>query len=129
MNKHVRAVALGKEPGDVLLRNGKIVDVLTESVYEGEVVLADGAIAGIAPYGTYPTAKKEIDVAGAFIAPGLVNAHCHVESSMAAPEHYCAEELAWGVTTLITDPHEIANVAGAEGIRYMLQAGGHMHIN
>ena len=117
MNDRVRAVALGNDPADLLLKNGRVVDVLTETIYEADVAIADGVIAGI---GEYTEAEKVIDLKGAYIAPGLVNSHCHVESSMAAPEVYCAEELGWGTTTLITDPHEIANVAGAAGIRYML---------
>ena len=64
----------------------------------------------------------QVDVRGRYIAPGFLNAHCHVESSMVLPGAYCREELRHGVTTLITDPHEIANVAGAEGIAYMLAA-------
>ena len=129
MNDRIRAVALGNNPADLLLQNGRVVDVLTETIYEADVVIADGKIAAIGPRGTYSKAKQVLDLQGAYIAPGLVNAHCHVESSMAAPESYVREELRWGTTTLITDPHEIANVAGAEGIRYMLRAGGQMPIN
>lgn len=129
MNDRIRAVALGNDPADLLLQNGRVVDVLTETIYEADVAIADGKIAAIGPSGTYSEAKQIIDLQGAYVSPGLVNAHCHVESSMAAPESYVREELRWGTTTLITDPHEIANVAGAEGIRYMLRAGGQMPIN
>ena len=129
MNDRIRAVALGNDPADLLLQNGRVVDVLTETIYEADVAIADGKIAGIGPRGSYSKAKQVLDVRGAYLAPGLINAHCHVESSMAAPESYVREELRWGTTTLITDPHEIANVAGAEGIRYMLKAGGRMPIN
>ena len=126
MNDRVRAVALGNDPADILFKNGRVVDVLTETIYEADVAVADGIIAGV---GSYDRAYQVIDLAGAYLAPGLINAHCHVESSMATPEHYCAEELRWGVTTLITDPHGIANVAGAAGIEYMLAAGGKMPLN
>ena len=126
MNDRIRAVALGNSPADILFKNGRGVDVLTETIYEADVAVADGVIAGV---GSYDRAYQVIDLKGAYLAPGLINAHCHVESSMATPEHYCAEELRWGVTTLITDPHEIANVAGAAGIEYMLAAGGQMPLN
>ena len=126
MMDRVRAVALGNSPADILLKNGRVVDVLTETIYEADVAIADGVIAGV---GSYDQAEEIIDLKGAYVAPGLINAHCHVESSMAVPEHYCAEELRWGVTTLITDPHEIANVAGAAGIHYMMEAGGQMPLN
>ena len=126
MNDRIRAVALGNDPADILFKNGRVVDVLTETIYEADVAVADGVIAGV---GSYEKAYEVVDLKGAYLAPGLINAHCHVESSMATPEHYCAEELRWGVTTLITDPHEIANVAGATGIRYMLKAGGQMPLN
>ena len=129
MNDRIRAVALGNNPADLLLQNGRVVDVLTETIYEADVAIADGKIAAIGPRGTYTKAKQVLNLQGAYIAPGLINAHCHVESSMAAPESYVREELRWGTTTLITDPHEIANVAGAVGIRYMLRAGGQMPIN
>lgn len=129
MNDRIRAVALGNDPADLLLQNGRVVDVLTETIYEADVAIVDGKIAGVVPRGTYNKAKQVLDLQGAYLAPGLINGHCHVESSMAAPESYVREELRWGTTTLITDPHEIANVAGAEGIRYMLKAGGQMPIN
>lgn len=99
MNDRVRAVALGNDPADLLLRNGRVVDVLTETVYEADIAVADGVIAAVLPKNSASdfAAKKIIDVDGAYIAPGFINAHCHVESSMAAPESYVAEELRWGL--------------------------------
>lgn len=126
MNKNLIAAALNKQPADLLLTNGKIIDVFTGSIFTGDIAIKDGSIAGI---GSYSNAVRTIDLQGAYAAPGLINAHCHVESSMAAPEYYCAEELRFGVTTLITDPHEIANVAGIAGIKYMLHSGQSMPIN
>lgn len=126
MSEYIRAVALGKVPADVLIKNGKVVDVLTGEIYLANIALADGVIAGV---GDYHEGKKVIDATNKYILPGFINTHCHVESSMATPENYCAEELAWGVTTLITDPHEIANVAGNKGIKYMLEATRDLPIN
>lgn len=124
--KNVVAAALNNLPADLLLTGGKIIDVYTGTIYEGNIAVKDGIIAGI---GNYTQGKQIIDLQGGYVAPGLINAHCHVESSMATPEEYCQEELRWGVTTLVTDPHEIANVAGIEGIKYMLQAGKNTQVN
>lgn len=126
MNDRIRAVALGNDPADLLIKNGRVVDVLTGEIYEANVAIADGIIAGV---GDYQLGKRTIDATGKYIIPGLINTHCHVESSMATPQNYCAEELRWGVTTLITDPHEIANVAGNKGVKYMLEATRQLPIN
>ena len=126
MSEHIRAVALGEAPADILIKNGKVVNVLTGEIYFANVAIADDKIAGV---GDYQVGKKVIDATGKYVLPGFINTHCHVESSMATPDSYCAEELRWGVTTLITDPHEIANVAGVEGIKFMLAATRDLPIN
>ena len=126
MNDRIRAVALGTDPADLLIKNGRVVDVLTGEIYEANVAIAEGVIAGV---GDYHEGKRIVDATGKYILPGFINTHCHVESSMATPQNYCAEELRWGVTTLITDPHEIANVAGAKGVKYMLEATRNLPVN
>lgn len=126
MNDRLIAVALGNDPADLILKNGRVIDVLTGTIYPADVAVADGRVAGV---GAYRKAEQIIDLGGKYLSPGFINAHCHVESSMASPAAYCAEELKWGVTTLITDPHEIANVAGEAGIRYMLDASQSLPIN
>ena len=126
MCDHLRKVALGQEPADILIKNGQLVNVLAQEIYPADIVIAGEQIAGI---GHYTEGIRVIDAQGKYILPGFINTHCHVESSMAAPAYYCAEELRWGVTTLVTDPHEIANVAGLPGIRYMLQATEQLPVN
>ena len=84
-----------------------------------------GSSPGVGDY----SGPAEVDLGGRYLAPGLINAHCHVESSMALPRAYCPEELRWGVTTLITDPHEIANVCGGEGLRFLLDESEGLPIN
>lgn len=110
--------ALGKRPPALALKGGWIVNVFTGEVLPGDVAVEDGLIVGVGEY----DGAANVDVRGKWIVPGFLNAHCHVESSMVLPGAYCREELRHGVTTLITDPHEIANVAGREGIAYMLAA-------
>ena len=114
MKERLIQAALGEAPADLVLKNAQVVDVFTGTVFPADIAVVDGFIAGV---GDYSEAAEVADLHGAFVAPGLINAHCHVESSMAVPSAYCAEELRWGVTTLITDPHEIANVAGLPGIQ------------
>ena len=80
--------------------------------------MIDGLIAGVGEY----EGEKEIDLQGKVVIPGLIDAHVHIESSMVTPRRYAEAVLPLGVTSVITDPHEIANVAGSEGIRYMLDA-------
>lgn len=126
MGRRVMEVALGNESADILIANGKVVDVLTGEIYNANVAIAEGVIAGV---GDYHQGKRVIDATNKYVLPGFINTHCHVESSMAVPQNYCGEELRWGVTTLVTDPHEIANVAGGEGVRYMLEATRELPIN
>ena len=113
------SVARGDSPADLVLRNGRIVNVFSGTIEATDLAIADGKIAGL---GTGYRARQEIDLQGAFVAPGLIDAHVHIESSLCTPPYFATALIAHGVTTAIADPHEIANVAGVAGIRYMADA-------
>ncbi len=111
-------VALGKVPSDVLLTNCKIVNVFTGKIEEGNIALYGKRIAGVGDYGS---GKEIIDLEGNYVVPGLIDAHVHIESSMVDPVEFARTILPRGTTTIIADPHEIANVIGLDGIEYMLR--------
>lgn len=117
--------ALGEKRPDLVLKNGKVINVFTGEIVAADVAITQGVITGIGSY----HGKTNIDLDGKYVAPGFINAHCHVESSMVPPPAYCIEELKWGVTTVITDPHEITNVAGGEGVQFMLDASEGLPMN
>lgn len=109
-------VAAGKSPADLVIKNGKILDVFNGEFMVGDIAIADGYIAGIGEY----TGKMIIDARGQFITPAFIDSHVHIESSMITPYEFAQVLLLHGVTTVVTDPHEIANVSGTDGIQYML---------
>ena len=113
------AVARGDRPADIRLTNGRVVNVLTEEVEETDVVLSGSRIAGVGP--GYE-AGETVDLAGRYLLPGFIDAHVHIESSLATPPEFARAVVPRGTTTVVSDPHEIANVHGLEGIRYMLAA-------
>jgi adenine deaminase len=113
----VLAVARGDRPADLLLRNARLVNVLSGEVQPTDVAIAGGVIAGLG--GGYD-AREVVDLEGRFVAPGFLDAHVHVESSMVVPGELARAVVPRGVTTIVTDPHEIANVLGLAGIRFML---------
>ena len=113
------AVAQGQEPGDTVLKNCRIVDVYNLAVREGDIVFADGCIAGVG--GCYEGAEV-IDAGGCYAAPGLIDSHIHIESSYLSPEEFGRLVVPQGTTTVITDPHEIVNVCGLPGLDYMMAA-------
>lgn len=113
---HVLSVARGDEPADLLFQNGRLVNLFTGAIEAADLAIAAGRIAGIGP--GY-RAVQTVDLRGAFVTPGLIDAHVHIESSLCTPPNFATALLPHGVTTVITDPHEIANVAGVAGIRYM----------
>ncbi len=110
--------ARGDEPADLLLKNGRVVNVLSGQIDETSVALAGEFIVGL---GDRP-ARAEIDLQGAFIAPGFIDAHVHIESALVPPAEFARAVVPRGTTTVITDPHEIANVLGLEGIRFMFES-------
>ena len=112
------AVASRRKKADLVLKNGRILNVFTEKLEEADVAIRNGYIAGI---GTYE-GEQEVDLSGKIICPGFLDGHIHLESSMVSPEEFTRAVVPHGTTGVITDPHEIANVAGAEGIEYMLEA-------
>jgi adenine deaminase len=113
------AVARGDAPADLLLRNGQVVNVFTCEIEEVDVALAGGIIAGV---GDGYEAVSTVDLGGEFLLPGLIDAHVHLESSLTVPPQFARAVVPRGTTTVISDPHEIANVHGLEGIWYMLEA-------
>ncbi len=115
--ENIIPVAEGKIPADVLLKNCKIVNVFSGEIEEGNIALYRKRIAGI---GDYTEAKKVIDLEGSYVVPGLIDGHLHIESSMVEPVEFARAVLSRGTTTVIADPHEIANVMGISGIEYML---------
>ncbi len=113
------AAARGDQHADLLLHNGQIVNVFSGTIERADVALTGGRIVGIGP--GY-RAQTVVDLGGAFIVPGLIDAHVHIESSLCTPPQFARAIVPHGVTTIVTDPHEIANVAGVPGIRYMAAA-------
>ncbi|MCG8539946.1 MAG: adenine deaminase [Clostridia bacterium] len=110
-------IASGRIKADLVLKNAKIVDVFSENIIEGDLAISDGRIAGIGEY----FGKEEIDLRGKYVAPGLIDGHVHIESSMVTPGQFARAVVPYGTTTVIADPHEIANVCGLEGIKYILE--------
>lgn len=113
------AVARGDLPADLVLRNTRFVNVFSAAIESADLAIYEGRFAGI---GSGYSGKQEIDLQGAFVAPGLIDAHVHIESSLCTPPGFAAAVLPHGVTTVVTDPHEVANVAGLAGIRFMIEA-------
>lgn len=110
--------ARGLEKADLVLKNGRIVNVFTEALEQADVAVCGGRIVGIGNY----EGKQEIDCQGAFIAPGFLDGHIHLESSMMDPAEFARTVLPHGTTGVVADPHEIANVCGRDGIDYILRS-------
>jgi len=120
-------IARGDEAADLLLRNGRVINVFTGEIVGGDLVIAEDTIVGVGGHRSASAgasasleAREELDLGGRYVCPGLIDAHVHVESSMVTPPHFARTVLPRGTTTVISDPHEIANVCGADGVRYML---------
>ncbi|WP_405732903.1 adenine deaminase [Anaerovibrio slackiae] len=123
--KRLIRVAQGLEPADLVLKNAEVFHVFTGEFIQGDIAIADGYIAGTGSY----FGIEEIDMSGRYIVPGLIDAHVHIESSMLTPYQFAKAALPCGVTTVITDPHEIANVCGTKGIQFMLDATEKIPLN
>lgn len=115
------AISQQQLKADFILRNANIVDVFSLTTHKADLVIADGKIIAFDTDGSY-IAKKEEDAQSRYVVPGFIDAHIHIESSMLTPEQFSQILLPHGVTSVVTDPHEIANVAGTDGLQYMLDA-------
>ncbi|MBM3308293.1 MAG: adenine deaminase [Candidatus Eisenbacteria bacterium] len=123
--KIIRA-ARGKMPPDLVLKNGRIVNVFSAEVYKADLAVWGGRIVGIGP--SYK-GRKAIDLKGAFVLPGLIDGHMHVESTMVKVQEFARSVVPRGTTSVICDPHEIANVHGLEGIHYILNSSKFSPVN
>lgn len=111
-------VAAGREKADLVLKNATYLNVFTHEFCFGDIAVCDGIIAGIGSY----EGNTETDVSGRFVCPGLIDGHIHLESSMVSPAEFARAVVRHGTTTVVCDPHEIANVMGVDGIKYMMEA-------
>ena len=110
------STAAGRKEPDLVLKNAKVLNVFTQEIVQADVAVSGDTIAGVGNY----SASTEIDCTNLYLVPGLIDAHCHIESSMAVPAEFSRAVLPSGTTTLIADPHEIVNVCGIQGLQYML---------
>ena len=120
LNKKLRIVevAAGRQKADLVLKNAAYVNVFSNEICHGDIAVAEGLIVGMGSY----SGQQEVDMAGKIVLPGFIDAHIHLESAMVTPREFVKAVLPHGTTTVICDPHEIANVMGTDGIEYMLQA-------
>ena len=118
-------IAAGREKADLVIKNASIVNVFTNEILSGDIAIHDSLIAGVGDY----SGKEEIDAGGMYVCPGLIDCHVHIESSMITPAEFARVVLPHGTTTIIADPHEIANVCGIEGIHFMLNEARNVPMN
>ena len=116
---HVVEVASGRQKADLVLKNATYVNVFCNELSHGDIAVDEGLIAGM---GEHYEGAVEVDMGGKLVLPGFVDAHIHLESALVSPKEFANAVIPHGTTTVITDPHEIANVMGTDGIEYMLQA-------
>ena len=119
------SAAAGRTKAELVLKHAKIVNVFTETIEEGDIAIEDGIIVGIGDY----EGDVETDLKGAYVCPGFLDGHIHLESSMVTPSEFERMVLPHGTCGVITDPHEIANVAGTAGIQYMLEATKNLRLD
>ena len=124
--KKLVQVALGNEPADLVLKNAEVFHVFTGEFLNADVAIVDGYIAGV---GENYTGITEIDLSGKFLLPGYIDSHINLESSTLLPDEFARAAISNGTTTVIMDPHEIANVCGIAGIRFMLEATERIPLN
>jgi len=119
LNKMTRliSVARGEQPADLILANARVVNTFTGSIEAGNVAICGDRVAGV---GDYQQAEQILDLGGKYVAPGFINGHTHLESSMLDVGQYAQAVVPGGTLAIVTDLHEIANVCGMEGIRYVL---------
>src|SRR4030042_4952357 len=110
------SVARGQAPADLVLKNARIINTFVGEIEQANVAIFGGTIAGV---GDYDEAKEIFDLQGVFLAPGFINGHTHVESSMLPPARYAQAVVPRGTLAVVTDLHEIANVCGSEGIKFV----------
>ena len=118
-------VASGEGTADLLIKNGRVVDVFSGQIEKKDVAIFGGMILGFGDY----QARKTIDVKGDFLCPGLIDGHVHIESSMVTIPEFAQAVLPNGTTTVVIDPHEIANILGQEGIRFMAESARGVPLN
>lgn len=111
-------VAIGEKEADLLLKNCRIIDLRSAEIYQADIAIHKDKIAAI---GRGYRAKEEIDIKGLLVSPGFIEGHIHIESTMMSPKRFCEAVIKHGTTTVIADPHEIANVLGLKGIEFMLK--------
>ncbi|MGN0979776.1 MAG: adenine deaminase [Candidatus Avoscillospira sp.] len=116
--QHIVEVAAGRRPADLVLKNATYLNVFANELCQGDIAVAEGLIVGMGAY----SGHVEYDMTGRIVLPGFVDSHIHLESALVSPKEFARAVLPHGTTTVITDPHEIANVMGTDGIDYMLQA-------
>ena len=115
---HLIDVAAGREKADLVLKNATYVNVFSGELDTCDIAVAEGLIVGLGSY----SGKEEVDMTGKVVCPGFIDAHIHLESSLVSPAEFARAVIPHGTTTVITDPHEITNVMGTDGIDYMLAA-------
>ncbi len=118
MIKRMIDTAAMRRKADLVLKNGKIVNVFSHEILEGDLAIDNGKIIGIGNY----EGEKEVDLKGKYVAPGLIDSHVHIESASTTPLEFARAVLPRGTTTVVADPHEIGNVLGLRGIKYMLDS-------
>src|SRR5881275_2475118 len=112
------AVARGDEPADLVVRGGRVLSVFTREWLETDVAVVDGFVAGLGEY----EGTEELDASGRYVVPGFIDAHVHLESSKLMLDEFARLVLPLGTTTVVVDPHEIANVLGTDGVHWLLDA-------
>ena len=120
------AAARGDVAAQLVLRNGRLVNVISGEIYRTDIAIHDRHVVAL---GAGYQGEREVDLAGMYVTPGLIDAHVHIESSLVTPPEFARAVLPHGVTTVVADPHEIANVLGMEGMRFMLERAKNGLIN
>jgi adenine deaminase len=119
------AVARGDEPADLVVRGGRVLSVFTREWLDVDVAVADGYVAGLGDY----EGEEELDASGRWVVPGFIDAHMHLESSKLLVDEFARLVLSLGTTTVVADPHEVANVLGTDGVHWLLDACGELPLD